>query len=191
VGVNLGDARTGEHISLGSNNGDVAAALPSVTAIVGPGGHAEIHPEAIARTGGSGYFRSGGGNGDVAIARPSATAIVGPGASVVIAPKAKAYSGGAQEESSRPEVVPVLTRVGHPQSVIAVPAARAPIPVALRAPLPVVVPEVTAIRTSGVVVVPPNPSYAYSYSYSAPDGKNPHLGNNSATVSVRVNQKKK
>ncbi len=58
--INIGNLRSGE---------DVAIANPSVTAIVGPGGRAELRPESFARSGKSG----------VAIANPSSTAIVGPG----------------------------------------------------------------------------------------------------------------
>lgn len=66
-------------INVNTHGGDVAAASPSVTAIVGPGGQAIVRPEAHARTSGANkYFRSASsGSGDVAIANPHTTAIVG------------------------------------------------------------------------------------------------------------------
>jgi hypothetical protein len=204
----------GGDINVNTNGGDVAAAAPSVTAIVGPGGQAVVRPEAVARTSGaSRYFRSGGGNGDVAIANPHTTAIVGAGGSVVVEPKASAVVGGGGppevvrevhhhtqsvvraaperiiEKVHVPVPVPVKT-VSSPGYVYEAPrpatvVAHAPVPVQ-----PVVVAHqpqpAVAVRSSGVVLVPPSSKYSYSYGYSAPDPKHPHAPN-SAYVNVNVN----
>jgi hypothetical protein len=119
---NLEVRSAGDELAVGNNNGgDTAIAQPSVTAIVGPGGHANIAPEAVARTGNSynGYSRNLR-NGDTAIAKPSVNAIVGPGGAVSISPKATALTGSGayndnayvyERELSRP--VNVVREVHH------------------------------------------------------------------------------
>ena len=79
----------GSHISIGDSgrsglggSGHVAAASPSITAIVGPGGHAELRPETIARS----------GHGGTALSNPTVNAIVGAGGSAVVAPSSRAYN---------------------------------------------------------------------------------------------------
>jgi len=199
--VNLVDTRSGQAVNLATNGGDVAAAVPSVTAVIGPGAHVVIEPQAEAHSanGGAG-FRGVGSGGDLSIANPQVTAIAGVGSSVVIAPKARATSGNVGHQTVRevhhaphPHVVTPVQRVipAPPPRVIAthsVPSngyvyAR-PTPNVL---VPVPPPTVTAVRASGVIVVPPKPSYSYTYSYSAPDGKHPQR-DNSAYVNVQVNQ---
>lgn len=69
---------------------------------------------------------------------------------------------------SPPRSAPVLVAHPQPQHVVVAP------------------PSITAVRASGVLVVPPRPSYSYEYSYSAPDGKHPQR-DNSAYVNVKVN----
>lgn len=193
---------------MGTNGGDVAAAVPSITAIVGPGARAEIRPEAEAHSGSGAVFRSVGSGGDVAVANPQITAVAGAGSSVVIAPRARASTGNVPVVTKEIHHTPVVTPV---QRVIPAPAFVPPPPPPPRvvathtavpangyvyappAPPPAtriiapVSPSVTAIRAEGVIVVPPKPSYSYTYSYSAPDGKFPHR-DNSAFVNVNVNQ---
>lgn len=204
--MNLVDGRTGQGVNAATNGGDVVAAVPSVTAIVGPGAHAVIQPEADAHSESNAGFRSYGSGGDVAISNPQVTAIAGAGSSVVIAPKARASSGVSapaavvrEVHHAPPHVVTPVQRVVSPQRVFTVPhppprvvathASPGYVYNPPRAP-PVLVapaPQVTAVRASGVLVVPPNPSYSYEYSYSAPDGKHPQR-DNSAYVRVNVNQ---
>lgn len=159
-----------------------------------------MRPEAVARTsgGGSRYFRGGFSSGDVAIANPKTTAIVGPGGSIVVEPKAAAYTGGGAEirevhhHTTQQVVTPVervierhVTPVYHPaQTARAVPVETRGYVYAQPAPPP---PVVHAVRTGGVVLVPPSSRYSYSYGYSAPDPKHPQR-DNSAYVNVQVNQ---
>jgi len=150
--INIGGLRSGE---------DVAIANPSVTAIVGPGGRAELRPESYARA----------GRGGVAIANPSSTAIVGPGGSVVLAPTARASTGSEHEG---PIIVPVPVESIQARHVYT------PGPPVHHVGVPVRAPE--------VLVVPASPSYSYTYSYTAPDSKYPQR-DNSAFVDVRVNSK--
>ncbi|ODN03471.1 Endocuticle structural glycoprotein SgAbd-2 [Orchesella cincta] len=187
VRVNLADARSGQGVNVASN-GDVAAAVPSITAVIGPGSHAVISPEAEAHSGSNGFFRSAGGSGSAALANPQVTAIAGPGSTVVISPKSRASTGNAVPVVERviaPHVVervqPVLTTA---RKVVATHAA--PGYVYSAPPAVVAAPTVTAVRAQGVLVIPPKPSYSYTYSYSAPDGKHPQR-DNSAYVNVNVN----
>ncbi|CAL8133819.1 unnamed protein product [Orchesella dallaii] len=190
VRVNLADTRSGQGVNLAAN-GDVAAAVPSVTAIIGPGSHAVISPEAEAHSGSNGLFRSGSGSGSAAVANPQVTAIAGPGSSVVISPKSRASTGNTVPVNTR-----VVERVIAPQVVERVQPVFAATPkvVATHAapgyvygsPSVVAAPSLTAVRAQGVIVVPPKPSYSYTYSYSAPDGKHPQR-DNSAYVNVNVN----
>jgi len=187
VRVNLADTRNGQGVNLAAN-GDVAAAIPSITAIVGPGSHAVISPEAEAHSGSNAVFRSGSGSGSAAVASPQVTAIAGPGSSVVIAPKSRASTGNGVPINTR-----VVERVIAPQvqpAFVATPKVvathAAPGYVYASPPAVVAAPTVTAVRAQGVIVVPPKPSYSYTYSYSAPDGKHPQR-DNSAFVNVNVN----
>jgi len=210
VNVNLGAAsfRSAGHgggdINVNARGGDVAISSPSVTAIVGPGGHAVVRPEAFARTSGNGnkLFRSSGfDSGDVSIANPHVNAIVGAGGSVVVEPRASAVTGGHPEirevhhhTQSVVQSPPVVQRV-----VERIPVA-VPVPVETRrgyvydAPRPastVVIPHppraVAVPVHQQTLIVPPSSSYSYSYGYNAPDPKHPQR-DNSAYVNVQVNQ---
>lgn len=167
--INIGGGRNGGE--------DVAVANPSITAIVGPGGHAEIRPESIATT------RSGGR----AISNPTTNAVIGPGGSVVLAPSAKAST--VSDDDTIITTTSVRSSPGRrillPDVHTVVPLPHPPVsPVRTVVPVPVI-PEVRA----GVVVVPPQSSYSYEYSYSAPDSRHPAAGDNRAHVAVRVNSK--
>ena len=178
-------------VIVGSPGGDVAAAAPEVTAIVGPGGRADISPHAFARTGSrsDGLFRSSiGRGGDVAVAKPKVNAIVGAGGYVSVSPVADARTGDdgvaatvIHRNVPVPVAVPVETRRGYsynppPQQVARVVHAVPP-------PRPVIH---AAAVVPAVQIVPARRSYSYTYSYSAPDGKHPQR-DNSAYVNVQVN----
>ncbi|CAG7835462.1 unnamed protein product [Allacma fusca] len=177
---NLEVRSAGDDLAVGNNNGgDTAFAQPSVTAIVGPGGHVNIAPEAVARTGNS-YSRNLR-TGDTAIAKPSVNAVVGPGASVSISPKATALTGSAgigdhpivYERELRRPVTTVVREVHQPITQIVkevqpvtyvkeVPVVReivrpVAVPVVREIVRPVAVPVPVATASRGYVYAPPTP----------------------------------
>jgi len=158
----------GNTINIGSNGfrsggEDVAVASPTITAIVGPGGRAELRPDTYARSGRNG----------VAISNPTLNSVVGPGGSVVIAPTTRASS------NSDPEIINVPSEPIHARAVLSQPA------VVLSAAPPPPLHHVP-VHSPDVLLVPARNSYEYTYSYSAPDNNHPHR-DNSAFVNVRVN----